>query len=60
MSSGLHALCYLVAGFILAVACLCALFSRIASAQGGAVGCFVVLGLFCFLLLVLLLLAGLA
>jgi len=51
-------LCLIAAGFALAIACACALMSRIAAAQRSAVGCFLLVGLFCCCLFLLALLTA--
>jgi hypothetical protein len=58
--SVVNILCLVTAGFALALVCACALFSRIAASQRGAIGCYVLGGVFCCLLAMLLLWLALA
>ena len=51
-------LCFLVAGLLFVVVCVCAFFARIVLSQKGAVGCFVLAGAFCCLFAGLLLLVA--
>jgi hypothetical protein len=57
--NALDMLCLIVIGFALAIACACALLTRIAAAQKSAIGCFVLVGIFCCGLAILSLLVGL-
>jgi hypothetical protein len=52
-------LCLVAVGFAVAIACACALFTRIAAVQKSAIGCFVLVGIFCCGLAILSLLVGL-
>ena len=53
--TGIGMACLIAVGFILAVACVCALLAKIAAAQKGAVGCFMLACIFCCCLAVFLL-----
>ena len=55
-----NVLCLIAVGFALAIACICTVLSRIAAAQKGAIGCFVLAGIFCCGLAILALWVGLA
>jgi hypothetical protein len=56
--NSLDVLCLVAVGFAIAIACACALFTRIAAAQKSAIGCFVLVGIFCCGLAILALLMG--
>ena len=58
--TSVNVLCLIAVGFALAIACICALFTRIAAAQRGAIGCFVLVGIFCCGVAMLALWIGLA
>ena len=57
--TGISMACLVAVGFILAAACVCALLAKIAAAQKGAVGCFLLACIFCCCLAVLLLCSAL-
>jgi hypothetical protein len=58
--TALNVLCLVAVGFALAIVAACALFTRIAASQKGAIGCFVLVGIFFCLLAGLLLSVGLS
>ena len=47
MIGGIQALCLVAVGFVLAITCVCALLTKIAADQKGAVGCFALVTTFC-------------
>jgi hypothetical protein len=47
MIGGIQTLCLVALGFVLAIACVCALLTKIAADQRGAIGCFALVTVFC-------------
>ena len=47
MIGGLQAACLVALGFVLAIACVCALLTKIVADQRGAIGCFALVTTFC-------------
>ena len=47
MIGGIQTLCLVALGFVLAITCVCALLTKIAAEQRGAIGCFALVTIFC-------------
>jgi hypothetical protein len=47
MTATIQALCLVALGFVLAITCVCALLTKIAADQRGAIGCFALVTIFC-------------